>query len=586
MTSPSYTPPKPTAEHLNGMFPPKNTPPPAGTFEIGLVLAGTVSAGAYTAGVIDFLTEALDAWDITLEGKNPLAPTSKVVLKVISGASGGGVIASIIGRVSPYAFPHVNAATENDNTGNLFYDVWVNKLDISGMLSTEDLSGNKPPPSVLNVAPIDNAGKMLVQFVGHPLGETGSGTPITRRWLDPTLSIFLTMTNLRGLSYKVDFNGGTSVDPLLQQNFINHADYVRFDLDTRPGVDTPVRPDAFGVSLWRTGDSFIGWDSVAPFGVATGAFPVGFKARNLSRPLDHYAYRIVTTTAVDGTTCVQWFPPDWDAFRDDAGNINPTYSFPCVDGGGTDNSPVELARTTLAGVCDRNPRDGNIANRAIVLVDPFAEKTALGPEALDSFVDTLFPFLSSLIGEARYATADLLLAADDNVFSRFMVTARRGELTGSQALATSGLGAFQGFLCRDFREHDYFLGRRNAHDFLKNQFALPDSNPLFESWSDEQKTEFRTPSGSVNYLPIIPLFGTAKNPPQYPAWPAGKLNPDDLADPIRERLKAVVAALENTEISSNILVKALLWPVIAQVDSRMFDAIMAAIKESLKASKL
>jgi len=31
-------------------------------FEIGLVRAGAVSAGAYTAGVLDFLLQALDAW--------------------------------------------------------------------------------------------------------------------------------------------------------------------------------------------------------------------------------------------------------------------------------------------------------------------------------------------------------------------------------------------------------------------------------------------------------------------------------------------------------------------------------------------
>ena len=31
-------------------------------FEIGLVMAGAVSAGAYTAGVIDFIYEALDAY--------------------------------------------------------------------------------------------------------------------------------------------------------------------------------------------------------------------------------------------------------------------------------------------------------------------------------------------------------------------------------------------------------------------------------------------------------------------------------------------------------------------------------------------
>ena len=32
------------------------------TFEIGLVMAGAVSAGAYTAGVVDFLIEALDEY--------------------------------------------------------------------------------------------------------------------------------------------------------------------------------------------------------------------------------------------------------------------------------------------------------------------------------------------------------------------------------------------------------------------------------------------------------------------------------------------------------------------------------------------
>ena len=34
-------------------------PPP---FEIGLVMAGAVSAGAYTAGVMDYLLEVLETW--------------------------------------------------------------------------------------------------------------------------------------------------------------------------------------------------------------------------------------------------------------------------------------------------------------------------------------------------------------------------------------------------------------------------------------------------------------------------------------------------------------------------------------------
>ena len=43
--------------------PGKEGPGPADTFEIGLVMGGAVSAGAYTAGVLDFLFETLDAWE-------------------------------------------------------------------------------------------------------------------------------------------------------------------------------------------------------------------------------------------------------------------------------------------------------------------------------------------------------------------------------------------------------------------------------------------------------------------------------------------------------------------------------------------
>ncbi len=33
-------------------------------FEVGFVMAGAISAGVYSAGVMDFVTEALDAYEI------------------------------------------------------------------------------------------------------------------------------------------------------------------------------------------------------------------------------------------------------------------------------------------------------------------------------------------------------------------------------------------------------------------------------------------------------------------------------------------------------------------------------------------
>ncbi len=75
---------------------------PPRTFELALVLGGTVSAGAYTAGALDFLIEALDSWTQLRDANNAAVPRHNVVLRVITGTSGGGVCAAIAGRALAY----------------------------------------------------------------------------------------------------------------------------------------------------------------------------------------------------------------------------------------------------------------------------------------------------------------------------------------------------------------------------------------------------------------------------------------------------------------------------------------------------
>src|SRR5947207_12897924 len=75
-----------------------------GVFEFALVLGGTVSAGAYTAGAVDFLVEALDCLSKAQhEGR---APQHKVRLKLIAGTSGGGVNAENAARALAHEYPH------------------------------------------------------------------------------------------------------------------------------------------------------------------------------------------------------------------------------------------------------------------------------------------------------------------------------------------------------------------------------------------------------------------------------------------------------------------------------------------------
>jgi predicted acylesterase/phospholipase RssA len=60
---------------------------------MGLALAGAISAGAYTAGVIDFLVQALEEWE-KARGQ-PGVAQHRAGLKVITGASAGAITGAL-----------------------------------------------------------------------------------------------------------------------------------------------------------------------------------------------------------------------------------------------------------------------------------------------------------------------------------------------------------------------------------------------------------------------------------------------------------------------------------------------------------
>ena len=158
--------------------------------------------------------------------------------------------------------------------------------------------------------------------------------------------------------------------------------------------------------------------------------------------------------------------------------------------------------------------------------------------------------MGNLIGSVRrqmsFSTGDLQLAGDENVHSRFMVLPSRmdihGNVTiGEDAIACSGLAAFLGFLDRRYRLHDYRLGRRNAWQFLANEFWLSADNPVFNDWSQDQKDAWIDPADEEPFLPLVPLVGTAATAPGFPNWPKGGLrNRQKVENAIEERVHAVL----------------------------------------------
>src|SRR5215471_10190087 len=164
---------------------------PPKTFELALVLGGTVSAGAYTAGAVDFLIEALDAWTQLRDHGDAAAPQHKFILRVITGTSGGGVIAAIAARAMNFDFDPIARGTPvgAGPTGNPFYDIWIKTLTLDRFLDTGDI--RKDLESLLNGAAIDTGAQHIIEF-------TGKGTK-ARSWVAAPLSLILTLTNLRGI---------------------------------------------------------------------------------------------------------------------------------------------------------------------------------------------------------------------------------------------------------------------------------------------------------------------------------------------------------------------------------------------------
>lgn len=517
------------------------------TFEIGLTMAGAVSAGAYTAGVLDFLVEALDQWYDDHEGH----PPHDIRIRVISGASAGAIAAAVFASgLRDHAFAPVREGEPRRNTGNRLYDTWVAGVDLMPLLAAHDLEDdNARLRSMLDSTALDG-------IAAKAMDAAWGGRQGLPPWLADPLELYLCVTNLRGVGYSMYFSGPAGDE----YGMTRHADYMHFSLSPagRPGLG--------GLALGREDGRTGPWAVLSDSALASGAFPVGLAARPLSRRADEYGQRrwpIPQCSAVPRTEpvaglrcgCVQELPihPAWPQGEH-------YYHFVCVDGGVINNEPFDLARKVLLGDDPCNPRSATEASRAVLMIDPFPEPKRDDPakqRVLDQLPLTrvLPDLLGAMLAQLRFKTEDLVLARDRNVYSRFIIAPSRwvGGQRQRHAIASGGLGGFAGFLSRHFRHHDYQLGRLNCQNFLRKHFVLDERNPLFAEWPDALKHQRRLrPEGrDFDALPIIPLTRSAARPAVdvttaefAPLWPVGKApDRDDLRTAMKDRVQVVMGCL-------------------------------------------
>lgn len=526
-----------------------------GVYRIALSMSGAISAGAYTAGVFDFLIQALTELELAKQNVDPAdLPKHDVRIVALTGASAGGITAAL-GTVALGYGMTFEPVTQTGMPRQLrlhrvknserspidcvlprLYDTWVVRPRMFGpspddpaLLSVEDVAEGKVQ-SLLNCRVLNQIRDAAL--ARPPAAEQG---PPYAFFAEPT-HVYLTISNLRGVPY--DVKGMSEADAY---HMLSHGDRLHFAIS---GLGT----DIGAASNWAGRDQAIrmtvkelrdepglpnSWSVLGDAALATAAFPGGLSARLLKATREDFKNRWFPAPRFNGASIEPTWPSGFAPTPIEFGFIN-------VDGGMINNDPFEYARYALLDNWEdaeaRNARGADAADRAVIMISPFPEGSQFDPEdRLDSgLVSVAKLLLPTLISQARCKLTELAAAADASIASRWLIAPRRSEdikeTPSSANIACGLLGGFGGFLDQRFREHDFQLGRRNCQKFLL----------------DHSASAFTTRDQRV-----VPLFGSAKTEVPPPEWQRISMQDfETLMTRIELRANAVVPALIKQETGS------------------------------------
>lgn len=544
-------------------------------FKIGLALAGAISAGAYTAGVIDFLIQALEEWEAA-RGK-PGVPEHRTGLKVIAGAS-AGAITGALGIVALAHGPKPQRLTQQEVDAShrkpgvqysglrcmlpTLYATWVEqprlvaseggKLDF---LSLEDLKPEDGKRSV--VGSVLNS-RLLDQIKDLALGGQGTRPAAPRPYVASAMHIYMTVSNLRGIPFTVAFGDS-------EYGMQTHGDRLHYRVE---GVGEWDCPD----SGWLAADPFLKveaatlptfreqkvpkeWDDYGTVALASAAFPIGLGSRTITSPLAQYKGRMYPLDEPPEFIAKPCFPSNADF----AG----LYTFLNVDGGLINNSPFDYAEYALLGLpSTRRPTPGDQdaaalgTDSALIMVAPFPDPPGFLPEGqpkpeLAALVRALLPTLTT---QARFRTSELAKAMNPRNHSRYLIAPHRtppdSDSEARFKIACGALGGFGGFLDEQFRAHDYQLGRRNCQQFLRGTFGLPVGAPAVDAQAAAMH-RIAAQKDLPEQVRVIPLVGDAALDVALPRWPRmSEKNLEVLGQRIERRLKDLLPILVDAQTTS------------------------------------
>lgn len=550
------------------------------TFYVGLCMAGAVSAGAYTAGVMDYLLEALGEWE--KRRGQPGVPTHKVQIPVMGGASAGGMTSvmaasSLNNPLTPIDKPSADILAEHPE--NKLYHSWVdlNGADMfSQMLDTSDI---KPGQVIsgLNSGFINGIADRVVA------ADPNQWQPLPA-FIKPGLKIFTTLSNLQGFQYYIPFNGIQGFNTS-KYNMVVHNDYACFEL-----TEDDITGDNSGWIPLNL-KAKINTDVAAAAAMATGAFPVGLQAREVKRDAKY-----VNANAWLNSYLEQEPLPDGP------------YTTLNVDGGLINNEPFDKVRSVLDSLPGQETDavdDFNKFTNTVLMIEPFPTIPAKPIDLSNSLPNVIGLTLKTMIAQMRAKPLNVKNAMDERCAGQYLITPSRkintpdgktADVAGELAIACGALSGFSGFMNKEFRVHDYFLGRYNCKIFLRDYFTVPGtaltSNPIFSKGyadvADKDKFKSKAPDGGYQ---IIPVFDDVTNY-DFPKlqfsggddWPV--INESDI-DKFKGAMESRIQAVLLNSAELNFMTRSLLWIGAKVVINRMLaNNILSTIKTDLQAWKL
>ena len=408
--------------------------------ELSIVMAGAVSAGAYTGGVMTRLFEIMDAIE-NFKSTDPDSFPIDLRVRIVGGTSAGGVNAATTAIV---ADKKISYTFDNQNP---FYATWVSQVSADKILAegmTCDLT-KKPVSdvvpelglSLVNAAHLDEIGWHLLS-----LRQEESTATFQRSWLPNDTRYFFTATNIAGVAYKVNF--------ITNEHWMRtHRDWVCFSKDKEVSY-----------SFNLTDEDQNSWFHLRDAALATAAFPLGLSPRALK---------------IDDTSSVNHYEDPVYGGKPDSAIKNVKVT--CVDGGVLNNEPFVTQNKYLIDATEKEDL------RISILIDPFpdAEEDVIArdidvKDTAGSFIKMFSAWKNTCRFKPEAVNWDGEYVKDNKKTFMFAINPSRwltrADAKAKNPLASALWSGFFGFMDERFRDHDFKLGYLNADWMLLKHFKI------------------------------------------------------------------------------------------------------------------